>query len=102
MVHAADSLLLTKPLSNISREENLHPQGAAFDAAVEKWKALKSDEDAVFDKELHFDAADIEPMITYGTNPGMGAKIKDHIPAVEEIESGNRESFKKSTGLYGI
>ena len=42
---------------------------------------LKSDEDAVFDKELHFDAADIEPMITYGTNPGMGAKIKEQIPS---------------------
>ncbi len=51
------------------------PEGKEFDQAVEKWRLLKSDKDAVFDKELHFDAADIEPMITYGTNPGMGAKI---------------------------
>ena len=72
------------------------PEGSTFDAAVEKWKRLRSDDDAAFDKELHFDAADIEPMITYGTNPGMGAKIKAHIPAVDEIESGNRESYKKS------
>ena len=72
------------------------PSGSAFDATVESWKELKSDEDGVFDKEINFDAGDIEPMITYGTNPGMGAKIKAHIPAVEEIESGTRESFKKS------
>ncbi len=39
------------------------------------WKTLKSDDDAVFDKEVRFDAADIEPMITYGTNPGMGMGI---------------------------
>jgi len=72
------------------------PEGEDFDRAVERWKALKSDEDAVFDQELHFDAADIEPMITYGTNPGMGAKITGHIPSLEEIEAGNRESYKKS------
>jgi 3-isopropylmalate/(R)-2-methylmalate dehydratase large subunit len=47
---------------------------------VEKWKQLKTDEDAVFDKEYTFDAADIEPMITYGTNPAMGIKISDTIP----------------------
>ena len=69
------------------------PSGADFDQAVEKWKLLKSDDDAVFDKELHYDAADIEPMITYWTNPGMGAKIKDKIPAVEEIDPATRESY---------
>ncbi len=78
------------------------PSGSEFDSAVEKWKRLKSDDDAVFDKELHFDAADIEPMITYGTNPGMGAKIKANIPAVEAIEPGNRESFKKSLDYMGF
>ena len=72
------------------------PAGKEFDQAVEQWKLLRSDEDARFDKELHFDAADIEPMITYGTNPGMGAKIVDRIPAVEEIDPANRESYKKS------
>ncbi|MDF1575616.1 MAG: 3-isopropylmalate dehydratase large subunit [Bacteroidales bacterium] len=72
------------------------PAGADFDRAVERWRLLKSDNDAVFDKELHFNAADIEPMITYGTNPGMGAKIKDRIPALEEIDPAARESFKKS------
>jgi 3-isopropylmalate/(R)-2-methylmalate dehydratase large subunit len=78
------------------------PKGAEFDQAVERWKLLKSDEDAVFDKEIHFAAADIEPMITYGTNPGMGAKIKDQIPAVEEIDQSNRESYKKSLAYMGF
>jgi len=72
------------------------PSGADFDRAVEQWRLLKSDEDAVFDKELFFDAADIEPMITYGTNPGMGAKIKDRIPRVEDMDAATRESYKKS------
>jgi len=78
------------------------PKGADFDLAVERWKLLKSDEDAVFDEELHFDAADIEPMITYGTNPGMGAKIKDEIPAVDEIDKSTRESYKKSLAYMGF
>ena len=72
------------------------PSGKDFDTAVEKWKLLKSDEDAVFDKELHFDAADIEPMVTYGTNPGMGTKISGRIPTLEEIDPSTRDSFKKS------
>ena len=70
----------------MSEAGNLPPKEANLTGCVEKWKKLKSDEDAVFDKELIFDAADIEPMITYGTNPGMGAKISSRIPTVEEIE----------------
>ena len=56
------------------------PQGEAWDKAVEEWSRLKSGDDAVFDKELSFNAADIEPMITYGTNPGMGIGITQSIP----------------------
>ena len=56
------------------------PKGEEWDKAVAYWKTLKSGEDAVFDKELHFDAADIAPMITYGTNPGMGMPIDGSIP----------------------
>ncbi len=78
------------------------PSGADFEKAVESWKLLKSDEDAVFDLELHFDAADIEPMITYGTNPGMGAKIKAKIPTVEEIDPAARESYEKSLAYMGF
>ena len=57
------------------------PAGEAWDKAVEEWSQLKSGDDAVFDKELTFRAEDIEPMITYGTNPGMGIGITQHIPA---------------------
>lgn len=57
------------------------PKGADWDKAVEEWKKLRTDDDAVFDKEVTFDAADIEPMITYGTNPGMGIGITQSIPA---------------------
>lgn len=56
------------------------PKGADWDKAVAAWKELKSDEDAIFDKEVSFNAADIEPMITYGTNPGMGIGITQRIP----------------------
>ena len=56
------------------------PQGEAWDQAVASWSKLKSGDDAVFDKELSFNAADIEPMITYGTNPGMGIGITQSIP----------------------
>jgi 3-isopropylmalate/(R)-2-methylmalate dehydratase large subunit len=56
------------------------PKGADWDKAVAAWKELKSDDDAIFDKEVSFNAADIEPMITYGTNPGMGIGITQRIP----------------------
>ena len=72
------------------------PQGAAFDQAVARWEALYSDADAVFDKEYRFDAADIAPMITYGTNPGMGIALTHSIPEVSEIEETSRPSFLKA------
>ncbi|WP_456461040.1 3-isopropylmalate dehydratase large subunit [Reichenbachiella sp.] len=78
------------------------PKGADFGKAVEEWKKLKTDDGAVFDKELEFDAADIEPMITYGTNPGMGTKIKSSIPALSEIEKSEQESFQKSMNYMGF
>lgn len=59
------------------------PKGEDWDKAVEEWKKLRTDDDAVFDKEVTFDAADIEPMITYGTNPGMGIGITQQIPAAQ-------------------
>lgn len=59
------------------------PKGEDWNKAVEEWKKLRTDDDAVFDKEVTFDAADIEPMITYGTNPGMGIGITQQIPAAQ-------------------
>jgi 3-isopropylmalate/(R)-2-methylmalate dehydratase large subunit len=78
------------------------PKGADFDRAVERWKQLYSDEDAVFDRELHFNAADIEPMITYGTNPGMGVKITGKIPGLADVEAANQRSFRKSLDYMGF
>ena len=63
------------------------PKGEAWDKAVAYWKTLKSGDDAVFDKELTFDAADIEPRITYGTNPGMGIGIASSIPSEGDGET---------------
>ncbi len=63
------------------------PQGVDWETAVMKWKELPSDPGATFDKEYHFDAADIEPMITYGTNPGMGLGISQRIPQKEDLAS---------------
>ncbi|HEY2901718.1 MAG TPA: 3-isopropylmalate dehydratase large subunit [Polyangia bacterium] len=57
------------------------PQGAAWDQAVAAWRALPSDEGATYDREEKFDAATLEPMITYGTNPGMGISIRASVPA---------------------
>jgi len=62
------------------------PKGADWDKAVTYWRTLKSDDDAVFDKELTFDAADIEPRITYGTNPGMGIGITESIQTPPPLE----------------
>ena len=78
------------------------PQGEAWDKAVAYWKTLKSDNDAMFDKELRYAAADIEPMITYGTNPGMGTAITAHIPTTEGMSEVEKSSFEKSMQYMGF
>ncbi len=79
------------------------PQGAAFDQKVVEWKKLVSDEGAVYDTVLSYQAEDITPMITYGTNPGMGIKITDRIPTVDELKEINEQtSFKKSLEYMGL
>lgn len=78
------------------------PKGEAWDKAIAKWKTLKSDGDAVFDKELKFDANEIEPRITYGTNPGMGIGITERIPTEDLIEEGGRTSFMKGLHYMGF
>lgn len=78
------------------------PQGTEWNIALEKWKQLYSDPGAVFDKEVTFRAADIRPMITYGTNPGMGTAISENIPRLEDIPEDSRPSFLKSLGYMGF
>ncbi|MEO0570960.1 MAG: 3-isopropylmalate dehydratase large subunit [Bacteroidota bacterium] len=70
------------------------PKGEAWDKAMVYWETLYTEEGAAFDKELFFDAADIEPMITYGTNPGMGFGISNNIP--EAGDGSGAQTYRKS------
>jgi 3-isopropylmalate/(R)-2-methylmalate dehydratase large subunit len=87
---------------NYLKGKQYAPKGADWDKAVTYWKTLKTDEGALFDKEYHFDASDIEPMITYGTNPGMGIKIKGNIPTTEGMEGSNKTTYLKSLDYMGF
>lgn len=79
------------------------PEGDDWENAVNYWKTLPSDADAVYDEELEFNAADITPMVTYGTNPGMGVRITDNIPTLESIEGANNKlTFSKSLDYMGF
>ena len=68
---------------NYIKGRKFAPQGEEWDKALAYWKTLYSDDDAKFDKELYIKAEDIEPMITYGTNPGMGIGISGHVPVIK-------------------
>lgn len=78
------------------------PQGAEWDKKLADWKMLFSDADAAFDKDYHFDAADIQPMITYGTNPGMGIGVSDNIPVAETVHESDRSGLNKSLAYMGL
>jgi 3-isopropylmalate/(R)-2-methylmalate dehydratase large subunit len=78
------------------------PKGDEWDAAVAKWKTLKSDEGAKFDKEITFDATEIQPMVTYGTNPGMGMGINESIPTLQSVDEAGRISYQKSLEYMGF
>ncbi len=77
------------------------PEGADWDKAVEYWKNLYSDANALFDKEYTFDAARIKPMITYGTNPGEGMAVTDRIPASADKKALAYMGFKSGEKLLG-
>lgn len=78
------------------------PKGEEWDKSVKKWKLLKSDDNAEFDKEVEYNASDIEPQITYGTNPGMGMGIEDSIPKLSEINEAGKISFQKALDYMGF
>ena len=69
------------------------PKGKAWDEAVAYWKTLKSDDNAVFDKEITYKAEDIAPRITYGTNPGAGIAIDECIPTTDNMTDAEKEQF---------
>ncbi|MGB0523548.1 MAG: 3-isopropylmalate dehydratase large subunit [Flammeovirgaceae bacterium] len=78
------------------------PKGEAWDKALAEWKTLYSDDDAVFDKELRFDAAAIEPMITYGTNPGMGIGISKNIPTRNDLPENEGTTLEKALNYMDL
>jgi len=78
------------------------PKGEEWDKALAYWKTLYSDDDAQFDAVLEFDAADIAPMITYGTNPGMGMGITESIPATQSQPESEQPSYQKALNYMGF
>ncbi len=86
---------------NYVKGRKFAPKGNNWDKAMAKWKKLKTDEGAVFDTEYNFNAEDIEPMITYGTNPGMGIGITGKIPSTENMTANDKSNFIKSLNYMG-
>ncbi|MFP4060638.1 MAG: 3-isopropylmalate dehydratase large subunit [Bacteroidales bacterium] len=84
------------------KDREFGPKGADYDLEMAKWKSLYTDKDAEFDKELTFRAQDIEPMITYGTNPGMGMPITGNVPTGAELSEKEKVSFMKSLQYMGL
>jgi 3-isopropylmalate/(R)-2-methylmalate dehydratase large subunit len=78
------------------------PEGEAWDTKMHEWTKLFSDVDAVFDKEIFINAGAIEPMITYGTNPGMGIGISQKIPTTETINENDRSGLAKSLAYMDL
>ncbi len=79
------------------------PAGGDWEQQLKKWKELYSDQDAVFDLELNIRAEDIEPMITYGTNPGMGMSITQSIPSIESLANeAEKNNLTKSLTYMGL
>lgn len=77
------------------------PSGKEWDEAVAYWRTLPSDDDAVYDREVRFDAADIEPRVTYGTNPGMGIGISEPVQLAPD-DAAARLSFEKALAYMGF
>lgn len=86
---------------NYIKGRQFAPKGEAWDKALAYWKTLKTDDGATFDLEYTYNAADIEPMITYGTNPGMGLGITHNIPQANEVEGG-AATYGKSLNYMGF
>ncbi len=85
------------------RNRRFAPVGNDWDEKLEKWKKLFTDKDPVFDCEVNINASDIEPMITYGTNPGLGIAINNAIPELDSIDDeGEQQNFMKALGYMNF
>jgi 3-isopropylmalate/(R)-2-methylmalate dehydratase large subunit len=79
------------------------PQGADWDAAVEHWRSLRTDEGAVFDREVHIDAASLTPYVTWGTNPGQGLPISERVPDPAQFaDEGDRRAAEQALAYMGL
>jgi 3-isopropylmalate/(R)-2-methylmalate dehydratase large subunit len=87
---------------NYIKGREFAPAGEAWDKALAHWKTLHTDQDAVFDLEININAADIEPMVTYGTNPGMGIGVSKHIPEQSSLPENERSNFAKALQYMGL
>ncbi len=79
---------------------NFAPKGETWDCAVAQWRQLPTDEGAVYDKTVTLDAAALEPMITYGTNPGMGMPVTDHLPDPDDFTDANQKAALEKALRY--
>lgn len=87
---------------NYVKGRKFAPEGEAWDKALAYWKTLPTDNGATFDEVLEFKAEDIEPMVTYGTNPGMGIGITQHVPSASEMPADEQPSFEKSLAYMDV
>ena len=78
------------------------PKDAEWEAKLAEWRTLRSDPGAAFDREINIQASDIQPMVTYGTNPGMGIPVTGAIPGEEFMEEKERPSFRKALEYMGL
>ena len=90
-----------KKTFNYIKGREFTPQGTNWDKAMAYWETLYTDEGATFDKELTFDGTEIDPMITFGTNPGMGMSITKAIPTADSVQGG-AATYKKSLDYMGF
>ena len=78
------------------------PQGPAWDSAVARWRTLPSDEGATYDRTIVIDGDKLAPMVTYGTNPGMGIPVTGRVPALTDVEPGAREDLERALAYMGL
>lgn len=84
------------------KDREFAPRGEEWGKKLAEWRELYTDPGAQFDKEIVFKAEDIEPMVTYGTNPGMGMGIRERIPSLENVDEAGRVSYQKSLDYMGF
>ena len=87
---------------NYIKEKQFAPKNNEWNEKLIYWKTLFTDADAVFDKEININAKDIEPMITYGTNPGMGIGVTKNIPTVNNVDEKEKTYYEKSLHYMGL